>query len=40
MHGRAYKEYIFRTYNIFSFSAIRYDESLYTYQCEKEDRKA
>ena len=39
MHGRACKQCIFRSYNIY-ISAIRFDENPFTCQCEKEDKKA
>ena len=39
-HGCACKQYIFRSYNTSVFSAIPFEESPFTCQCEKEDRKA
>ena len=40
MHGRACKQYIFRSCVTPTFSAVNFDESPFTYQCEKEDKKA
>ena len=40
MHGRACKQYIFRSYNTSIFSAVSFDGDPFTYQCEKEDKKA
>ena len=40
MQGRTCKQYIFRSYNTFTFSATRFDENPFTCQCEKEDKKA
>ena len=40
MHGRGYKQYVFRSYNTSTFSAMRFDESPFTCQWEKEDKKA
>ena len=40
MHRRAYKQCIFRSYNTSTFNAVRFDESSFTCQCEKEDKKA
>ena len=40
MQGRACKQYIFRFYNTSSFSAMFCDESLFTCQCKKGDKKA
>ena len=37
MHGRACKQYIFRSYNTYTFNAMRFDENPLTGQCEKED---
>ena len=39
MHGRACKQYIFRSYNINIFSATRFDGDPFRCQCEKEDKK-
>ena len=38
MHGRACKQYIFRSYNTSTFNAMRFDENRLTRQCENEDR--
>ena len=40
MHGRAYKQYIFRSYISSTFNAVRFDENPFTRQCEKEDKTA
>ena len=40
MHGRAYKQYIFLSYNTSAFSAIRSDENPFRCQCGKEKNKA
>ena len=39
-HGCACKQYIFWSYNTSAFSAIPFQESPFTCQCEKEDRTA
>ena len=39
MRGSACKQYIFRSYNI-CINAMRFDENPFTFQCEKEDKKA
>ena len=39
MHGRACKQYIFRSYNTSIFNSA-FDEDPFTCQCEKEDKKA
>ena len=38
MHGRACKQYIFRSYNTSTFSAVPFDESPFTWQCQKETK--
>ena len=40
MQRRSCKQYIVRSYNTSTFSAVRFDENPFTYQCEKEDKKA
>ena len=40
MHGRAYKQYIFRSYDTSTFNAMRFDENSFKCQCEKEDKEA
>jgi len=40
MHRRAYKQYIFRSYNTSTFNAMRFDENPFTFQHEKENQKA
>ena len=40
MHGLACKQYIFRSCVTPTFSAVNFDESPFTYQWEKEDKKA
>ena len=39
IYGRACKRYIFRSYNIYFFNAMRFDENPFTCQCEKQDKK-
>ena len=39
MHGRAYKQYIFRSYDASTFSAMRFDENPLTWQCETRRQK-
>ena len=34
------REYILRSYNTFAFNAMRFDENPFTFQCEKENKKA
>ena len=40
MHGRAYKQYIFWSYNMSTFNAMRFKENPFTHQCDKEDKRA
>ena len=40
MHGRAYKEYIFRSYNTSTFNALLFNINPFTRQCGKEGKKA
>ena len=40
MLGRACKLYIFRSYNISAFNAMRFDENPFTSQCKKKTKKA
>ena len=40
MHECTYKQYIFRSYNSSTFNAVRFDESPFTWQSEKDDKKA
>ena len=37
MHGRASKQYIFRSYNTSTVNVVRFDENPFTCQCEKEE---
>ena len=38
MHGHAYKQYIFRSYNTSTFGAMRFDENPFKCQCKKKKR--
>ena len=40
MHGCAWKQYIFRSFNTSTFNAVTFDENPFTRQCEKEDKNA
>ena len=40
LQRRAYKQYIFRSYDTSTFNAMCFDENPFTCQCEKGDRKA
>ena len=40
MDGRAYKQCIFRSYNTSTFNVMRFDENPFTFQREKENKKA
>ena len=40
VHGCACKQSIFQSYNTSTFTAVCFDETPFTCQCEKEDKKA
>ena len=40
MHGRAWEQYIFRSYNTYTFNAVCFDQTYFTCRCEKENKKA
>ena len=40
MHGRACKQYTFRSYNASTFNAMRFDDNPLTRQCQKDNKKA
>ena len=40
MQGRTCKQYIVQSYDTSTFNAMHFDENPFTYQCEKEDKKA
>ena len=39
MDGRVRKQYIFRSYNVSTFNAMRFNENPFPCQCEKENKK-
>ena len=39
MHGRAYKQYISRSYNTSTFKAVRFDGDPYTCPCENKTKR-
>ena len=39
MHGRACKQYMFRSRDTATFSDVRFDENPFTCQCEKEEKR-
>ena len=40
IHGHTCKQYIFRSFNTFTFNAMHFDENPFMYQCEKDDKQA
>ena len=40
MHGRACKQFIFRSYDTSIFNAMSFDENPFTCKCKKEDKNA
>jgi len=38
MHGRACKQFVFRSSDTSTFNAMSFDENPFTGQCEKEDK--